>query len=284
MKTLITGSSGFIGKSLLQQKFEGEIHTLSRKPFKSSRVDIRQHYGDLHDLDLHKKMASLKFERVVHLAWQGLPVLAPDNNRLNFNLSKNFLDCLINSGVSEVNISGSCLEYGTLKELVDENTLGVNIGDFGRTKLELLDYLEAQLIPFRWFRIFYAYGPFQHKNSLLMQAYSNAKTGNSFIAREPTDSRDFVYVGDVARAISMLLHTKNAFGVFNVGTAKSTSVGALINNLNQKMGVPIQNFNSSPEGLKANCKKIEETCGWTPSIEIDEGVNRFIQWAASHEA
>ena len=95
MKTLITGPSGFIGKSLLNQKFDGEIHTLSREPFNSDRIDIHHHFGDLHDKDMLMKIAKLKFERVVHLAWQGLPVLTPDNNRLNFNLSKNFLECLI---------------------------------------------------------------------------------------------------------------------------------------------------------------------------------------------
>jgi len=282
MKTLITGPSGFIGKSLLQQKFEGEIHTLSRKPFNSSRVGIRQHYGDLHDIDLIKKLASLKFERVVHLAWQGLPDLAPDNNRLNFNLSKNFLDSLIDSGVKEINISGSCLEYGTLNELVNENTPGVNIGDFGQTKLELLDYVKSQLIPFRWFRIFYAYGPFQHKNSLLMQAYGNAKTGSSLIAREPTDSRDFIYVSDVARAISMLLQAKDAFGVFNIGSGKSVSSGTLINIVNQEMKVPLLADLQSSNSLKANYNKIEQACGWTPTIDISEGISEFLQWVVMH--
>lgn len=283
MKTLITGPSGFIGRSLLHQNLEGEIHTLSREPFVSGREDIRQHYGDLHDKDLLKKLAKLQFDRVVHLAWQGLPDLTPSNNRLNFNLSKNFLDCLVDSGVREVNISGSCLEYGTLNELVDESTPGVNIEDFGQTKLELLDYLESQLIPFRWFRIFYAYGPSQHKNSLLIQAYKNAKIGSSLIVREPRDSRDFIFVSDVTRAISMLLQTKNAFGVFNIGSGKSVSIGTMINAVNHEMNVPLLSDVQGSDSLKANCKKIELACGWAPTFNISEGISEFLRWVVMNE-
>ena len=282
MKTLITGATGFIGKSLLQQDFEGEIHTLSRGPFNSSRVGVNQHYGDLQDAHLIKKLAKLKFERVVHLAWQDLPALTPEINQSNFNISRNLINSLIDSGVQEVNISGSCLEYGTLDKLVDENTPGINIGNFGQTKLALLHYLESQSIPYRWFRIFYAYGPFQHINSLLMQAYSSAKMGSSLIAKEPKDSRDFIFVSDVARAISMLLQTKDTFGVFNVGSGNSTSIGSMINTLNQKMGIPLVPDVPSQDSLKANYKKIQEACGWAPTIEISQGVDKFMQWAATN--
>lgn len=283
MKTLITGPTGFIGKSLLQQEFVGEIHTLSRVPFNSNRKAVNQHYGDLHDTDFIKKLVRLRFERVVHLAWQGLPLLTPENNRINLKLSKNFIDILIDSGVQEINISGSCLEYGSLEELVSENTSGVNIGEFGQTKLELLDYLESQLVPYRWFRIFYAYGPFQHKNSLLTKAYDIAKMGSSLLASEPRVSRDFIFVDDVTRAIANLLQAKNAFGVFNIGSGKSTSIGAMINTLNKGMSVPLKRYKPSSDSLRANCKKIEEACGWTPSIEISEGVQEFIKWAADNE-
>jgi dTDP-6-deoxy-L-talose 4-dehydrogenase (NAD+) len=203
-------------------------------------------------------LAKLKFERVIHLAWQGLPSLEPENNRSNFNISRDFIKILIDSGVQEVNVSGSCLEYGDLENLVDENTAGRNISDFGQTKLELLDYLATQEVPYRWFRIFYAYGPFQHKNSLLMEAYRSAKLGSPFFPNEPGVCKDFIFVDDVARAISRLLQTKDAFGVFNVGSGNSTSIGALVNTLNQEMRIPIQHFNPNPDGLKANCKKIEE--------------------------
>jgi nucleoside-diphosphate-sugar epimerase len=282
MKTLITGSSGFIGKNLLQQNLEGEIHTLSRVPFDSGGVDIKQHHGDLHDSEILKKIAKLKFERVIHLAWQNLPALTPENNRLNFNLSKNLLNCLLDSGVREVNITGSCLEYGTLSELVEENTPGVNICDFGQTKLELLDYLKSQLVPFRWFRVFYAYGPFQHKNSLLMQAYLCAKGGSPLIPKGARDSRDFIFVSDVARAISMLMENKSAFGVFNVGSGESVNIGTILNFVNSIMNVPLQPEEQSSVSLKANYSKIEKACGWTPTTEISQGVSEFLKWAVRH--
>ena len=278
VRTLVTGASGFIGQSLLSQHLTGEIHLLSRSKLNTGNPNHIQHVGDLQDKGVVKKLADLKFDRVVHLAWQGLPELTDENNKLNLSLSKNFLKALIDSGVSEVNLVGSCLEYGDLDSKVDESSIGTNIGEFGEAKLNLLDFIYSEKIDFRWFRVFYAYGPNQHRQSLLSTAYESVLKGAPLTIRDPKLSRDFIYVDDVSRAIRMLLDSPLSYGVFNVGSGNSTGVGELVDILQTQMNLPSTNMKEHELSLRANCEKIELACGWKPKVGIEKGVSKFIQW------
>lgn len=278
MRTLITGASGFIGKSLLSQPLPGEIHVLSRRKISEGKPNQIEHIGDLQDTNLIKKLTELKFNQVIHLAWQGLPELTEANNKLNLSITKNFLRSMIDSGIEELNLVGSCLEYGDLTTEVNESDIGKNIGEFGETKLDLLEFVKTQEIAFRWFRVFYAYGPNQHKQSLLSAAYESVIKGAPFMIRDPKLARDFIYVDDVSRAIRMLVNTPSSYGVFNVGSGTSTSVTQLVNSLLTKMNLPTTILEEFDLSLRANCAKIEAACGWKPEVGVEQGVSQFIKW------
>lgn len=278
VRTLVTGASGFIGQSLLSQHLTGEVHVLSRSKLRAGNLNHIQHVGDLQDRAVIKRLSDLKFDRVIHLAWQGLPELTEENNKLNLLLSKNFVKAMIDSGVAEVNLVGSCLEYGDLDTEVDESSIGTNIGEFGEAKLDLLDFISAERIDFRWFRVFYAYGPNQHRQSLLSAAYESLLKGVPFNIRDPKLARDFIYVDDVSRAIRMLLNSPLSYGVFNVGSGNSTGVGELVGTLQTQMNLPSMNIKEYELSLRANYEKIASTCGWRPQVDIEQGVSEFIQW------
>jgi nucleoside-diphosphate-sugar epimerase len=185
---------------------------------------------------------------------------------------------MIDSGVSEVNLVGSCLEYGDLNDKVEESRIGRNIGEFGEAKLDLLDFVSCQDVKFRWFRVFYAYGPNQHRQSLLTLAYDSVLKRVPLNIRDPRLARDFIYVDDVARAMRMLLDAPHSFGLFNVGSGKSTGVGEMVDTLQAQMNLPSTIVTEYELSLRANCNKIELACGWTPHIGINQGVSEFIKW------
>ena len=278
MKTLITGSSGFIGSALLKQNLPGDLHVTSRVST-SLPTGITGHFGDLSDQEFLKYLAEQKFEQVIHLAWEGLPNLSEENNLRNLKISKKFLEILASSGVKDFQIAGSCLEYGDLTGQISEEVIGENLSDFAATKIKLLEFIADLGVNYKWHRIFYSYGPFQHDNSLLSSAFLSAKNGVSLKLSNPNISRDFVYVDDVARAMSQLIQTPGVSGVFNIGSGKSTLVIDLVNALNSKMGLEVQDqaVEVSP-ALTADIKKITETCGWTPNVSIEQGVKKFVDW------
>jgi nucleoside-diphosphate-sugar epimerase len=278
MKTLITGASGFIGRALLRQNLIGELHVTSRV-YTSLPAGITGHFGDLGDKEFVKYLAEQQFERVIHLAWQGLPNLSEGNNLRNLKTSKQFLEILASSGVEDFHIAGSCLEYGDKSGQLNEGVIGENISDFASAKIELLEFVAGLGVTYKWHRIFYAYGPFQHDNSLLSSAFLSAKNGVSLKLSNPNISRDFIYVDDVAKAISRLIETTGVSGIFNIGSGKSTTVKYLVDTLKSKMGFEVQNqaFEESP-ALTADINKITKTCGWTPEVSIEQGVKKFVDW------
>jgi len=278
MKTLITGPSGFIGRALLKQNLPGDLHVTSRVTA-SLPTGITGHFGDLSDQKFLKYLAEQKFDQVIHLAWEGLPNLSEENNLRNLKISIEFLEILASSGVKDFQIAGSCLEYGDLTGQISEEVIGENLSDFAATKIELLKFIAGLGVTYKWHRIFYAYGPFQHDNSLLSSAFLSAKNGVSLKLSNPNISRDFVYVEDVARAMSQLIQTPGVSGVFNIGSGKSTLVIDLVNALNSKMGLEVQDqaVEVSP-ALTADTKKITEACGWTPNVSIEQGIKKFVDW------
>ena len=278
MKTLITGASGFIGRALLKQNLMGDLHVASRfsTPLPTG---ITVHFGDLGDQEFVKHLAEQEFEQVVHLAWEGLPNISEENNLRNLKISKQFLEILASSGVKDFQIAGSCLEYGDKTGQVNEEVIGENLSDFAATKIKLLEFVAGLGVAYKWHRIFYSYGPFQHDNSLLSSAFLSAKNGVTFKLTNPYISRDFIYVDDVVNAMSRLFKTPGANGIFNIGSGKATPVKDLVDALNSKMRmeVQVQVFEQSP-ALTADIKKITETCGWTPEVSIEQGVKKFIDW------
>ena len=278
MKTLITGSSGFIGRALLKQNLTGDLHVTSRVST-SLPVGITGHFGDLSDQEFLKYLAEQEFEQVIHLAWEGLPNLSEENNLRNLEISKKILEILASSGVEDFQIAGSCLEYGDKTGQVNEEVIGENLSDFADTKIKLLEFVAGLGVAYKWHRIFYSYGPFQHDNSLLSSAFLSAKNGVSLKLSNPNISRDFVYVDDVAKAMSQLIETPGVSGIFNIGSGKGTLVKDLVDALNSKMGLEIQDqVVEENSALTADIKKITETCGWTPEVSIEQGVKKFVDW------
>lgn len=278
MKTLITGANGFIGQHLLEHGLAGEVHIASRQSPKHQVQGVIRHQVDLRNLSTLKELASLNFDRLIHLAWSGLPILTPENNRMNLEMSKNLISVFSDSRVNEINMLGSCLEYGDLEKTVSEDDVGTNISEFGLTKLKLLDYLSKNHSNYRWMRVFYAYGPNQHANSLLRQSYLHAKKGETFNLANPVLSRDFIYVGDVASGISALIEANSAYGIYNLGSGISTSVSQMISYVNEQMGLPVKKYEESRISLRASTVKIRDACGWLPTTNVSTGVSNTIKW------
>src|SRR3954462_3647264 len=104
-------------------------------------------------------------------------------------------------------------------------------------------------------------------------------------------TRDYVYVGDVARAV-WLAATKplpptgrlDARG-FNIGTGKGTSVIEIARILQEAAGsnVPVEFAPHRPGEQQESfveVTKAREILGWTPEVSLSEGLGKTFQWFA----
>lgn len=109
-----------------------------------------------------------------------------------------------------------------------------------------------------------------------------------FGAREPGDGgclRDYVYVGDVARANVAAL-TKGDGEAFNIGTAVQTKTQELITHLKALAGKPIAVSDGPPRpgdmlANSINADKAGKILGWAPAMPLAEGLKETFDFFKS---
>jgi len=103
-----------------------------------------------------------------------------------------------------------------------------------------------------------------------------------------TQTRDYVYVGDVARAF-LLAGESGRAGTYNVGTGIGTSVLELLDSLERSAGVSVER-KSEPlrKGeLRASAldsSRIRDELGWEPAVGLDEGLAQTFAWYRASDA
>jgi dTDP-L-rhamnose 4-epimerase len=99
------------------------------------------------------------------------------------------------------------------------------------------------------------------------------------------ESRDFVHVSDVARAVVLGASRDGADGgTLNVGSGHPTTVGRIALLLKERIGAEKQPVISGQYRLGdirhgyADTTAIHKQLGFAPSIALEEGLDRFIAW------
>lgn len=96
--------------------------------------------------------------------------------------------------------------------------------------------------------------------------------------------RDFVYVGDVAKANLFALENEKTDGqVFNVGSGRGTTIGQLVRTLTALYGksmepeIPGQFRWGDVRHLLLDSSKIQQL-GFKPSTVLSEGLSHYVEW------
>lgn len=257
MRIILTGGTGFIGYPVLKNliALNHEVLLLGRNFSFINNLKIKKIRLDLNNfIDKKKEILDFKPDAVLHLAWQGIPDYSKQMSELNFNNSLNFLNFIIeNSQCKKIVVPGSCWEYndGSILGQCSEDVKINPQKPFSIYKKKLFDELinktHKHNVIFNWARLFYVYGPYQKKTSLipmLIDSYLNNKEPN---IKSPTNKNDFIFIDDVVKILIFMLQSSLPSGVYNVGTGVATEVIELSN--------IIKNFFNSNNNLKKNIKK-----------------------------
>ncbi|WP_280770568.1 SDR family NAD(P)-dependent oxidoreductase [Salipaludibacillus daqingensis] len=311
-KVLVTGGAGFIGShvtDLLVEKGHEVVilDNLSSGDKKninpSSLVTFVE--GDVRD----EKTVSETFRQhatidaVVHLAAQSKvgPSLESPQNDLDINIhgTVNVLEGARKHNVSNVVYSSSAAVYGHVEVLpVSEQASAAPLSPYGVSKLAGEEYVKAygrlydlNVSVLRFANVF---GPRQ-------SAATEAGVITIFIEQliegtQPTiqgdgkQTRDFVYVKDVVRAVVDCLEKTDKIAspnpVYNVSTETMTSVEELLKQLCSAVG---ENFDPLyVEERKGDIKhsylsysKLSEEFDWAPETKLEEGLVNTVEYYRS---
>jgi nucleoside-diphosphate-sugar epimerase len=237
MRVILTGGTGFIGYPVLKKlmALDHEVLLLGRNFSLVNNLKVKKIKLDLNNfIEERNKILEFKPEAVLHLAWQGIPDYSEEMSKLNFNNSFNFINFLIeNTECKKIIIPGSCWEYN------DGNIIGQCSEDIKinprkpfsiyKKKLfdQLIDKTEKYKIIFNWPRLFYVYGPYQKKTSLIPMLLDSFLNNIEPNIKSPNNKNDFIFIDDVVKILMFMLQSSLPSGVYNVGTGITTEIAKL---------------------------------------------------------
>lgn len=250
MKTiLVTGATGFIGNYVVEALLKMG-HPVIATSSHEEKARTYMWYSRVRYIpfDLSTFNPSLDYyaffgspEKMVHLAWEGLPNYKSDFHfTVNLPRHYGFLKNMIDGGLCDLTVTGTCLEYGMQEGELSEDRASFPSNPYALAKDSLRQYLMdlRSIIPFslKWVRLFYMYGKGQSPNSLLSQLDKALDEGKSVFNMSGGEQvRDYLPIDKVAsNIVKIALQTKVA-GIINCCSGQPVTVKQLVeNHLNNK--------------------------------------------------
>lgn len=245
---LITGGAGFIGSHLTELliQFPSEYNLIVFDNLSSGKLanipaGVEFIEGDIRSKALENVFKSKDIHTVVHLAAQTMvsySISHPDiDAEINISGGINVIQLMLKYGVSDIIFSSSAAVYGDGLPLpIKESYSAKPTSFYGLSKLTFENYLnlysQISNLNFTVLRFANVYGPRQGDSGEggVISVYTK-----KIIEKQPLkifgdglQTRDFIYVADIARAIKHCIDHPKKSCIYNVSTNKQTSLLDLI--------------------------------------------------------
>jgi UDP-glucuronate 4-epimerase len=314
MKILLTGCAGFIGYhlalKLIDQKHKvigidslNAYYELSLKKYRLKNLKINKKFifirDSLKDTNKIKKIIrKYKIDKVVHLAAQpGVryslinPKSYVDNNLLSFF---NIMEASRLCDVKHFIYASSSSVYGLNKSVKfneqekTEEPAQLYAATKKSNEVMAEAYSNLFKLKFTGLRFFSVYGPAGRPDMAIYlftkKIFENQKIK---VFNYGNHARDFTYIDDVVNAvykiISKNLKKKKLHQIYNIASGKSEKLSKLIHIIEKRLGkkakkkfLPIQKGDIIK--TSADITKIKKDYKYQPSISIDVGLTKFINW------
>jgi CDP-glucose 4,6-dehydratase len=313
---LVTGGRGFVGAWICRQLLErgDSVVSFDRGAREGRRSalellgvarEVAEVEGDLLDAELVRAaLAEHDVDRVFHLAAQTLVGPAAESPEATFETNVRgtwiVLEACRETGVERAVVASSDKAYGAHEELPYREDFALRPTapyEASKAAADILarSYWPSYGLPVAVTRFANIYGGGDTNFSrLIPEAVSAALDGRAPVLRsDGSPQRDFLYVEDAASAyiaIADALTRDDVRGeAFNAGGGSPHAVGdvvGLIARLADTDTEPRILGAGNPAGeidrQYVDPTKIREVVGWEPSVGLEEGLRRTIDWYREH--
>ena len=301
---LVTGGAGFIGSHLVEELVTcgcrvSVLDDLSTGKMENldpcdGRIEFFQ--GDIRDKAMVEQ-ALEGCEAVFHLAAMvSVPQTVADpllSTAINIMGTATVLEAARQAQSRAVIFASSCAVYGDApQQPKTEQAPTQSLSPYAQQKLTAEQYMTLfsqiygmSAVSLRFFNV---YGPRQDPSSPYSGVISIFM--NRALAREAPEiygdgrqSRDFIFVKDIVRALMLAADPAAAGRVINVGSGDSVTINELWEKITALAGIQVSPHHADPrEGdIKHSQSSIalaRELLNFEPAVSLDQGLEQTFEW------
>jgi UDP-glucose 4-epimerase len=313
-RALITGGGGAVGSNIADQLVRaGAEEIVILDNFVRGRRDnlawalengsVRLVEGDIRDRELVAKLTR-GIDVVFHQAALRITQCAAEP-RLALEVmvdgTYNVIEAALNEKVRRIVAASSASVYGLAEQFPTEESHHPYANDtlYGAAKTFneglLRSFNAMQDLDYVALRYFNVYGPRMDIHGVytevLVRWMERIEAGSPpLILGDGSQTMDFIYIGDVARANVLAASAEASDEVFNVASGTETSLLELARLLIQVMGAdvevehgPERSVNKVPRRL-ADTTNARERLGFEAETDLEEGLRLLVEWWRAERA
>ncbi len=295
-KALVTGSTGFIGSRLVKELRDNNIEVIALvRNIEKAKILLEDSVEaiEYHSYEYDSLMADdHNIDVFYHLAWEGV---APEkkNDRVlqvrNIDFAMEMLEFARSIGAKRFIATGTVAEYAFCENVMDVNAKQTPNDLYGAAKTAAHYMLETWArnidMPFNWVVIPSTYGEGRRDNNILTYTIKSLLKGEKPSYGYLTQMWDFLYVGEVARALRMIGDNGLSEKTYAIGSGDYRPLREYVeiirDMINPELDLGIGELPEQSSKVFSSCvsiKDIKEDTGFEPKVSFEEGIIKTIPY------
>lgn len=299
---IVTGGTGFIGSWLIQELLDSDIKVTAivrdKKRLLPSFLQspnitiIEKSIAEIERIDFRE----IGYDCFFHLAWGGV---SPERKNAlglqldNIAMSIQALDVAKMVDCKKFIASGTVAEYVFCDSVMDVNAKQTPNDMYGAAKVSAHYFLEVRARqlhqPFIWMIIPSTFGERRHDNNIITYTIRGLLNGEKPRYGNLLQMWDFLYVGEVVRAIRLIGEKGRTGVIYGIGSGEYKPLRAYIERvrdlIDPKLELGIGEIPEMSSKTFSSCVNIDDLIrdtGFRPMVSFDDGIKKTIDYLREH--
>lgn len=298
-RVIVTGATGMIGASLIEQLIKDDIEVTAIVRPNSAKLanlvispKVTVVECDVNSLLSLSDKLDGKYDIFYHFAWDGTYGNSRDDMFLQERNIRNTLEAVTLAHNLKCDVfvgAGSQAEFGfvdgVISDALPKNPItGYGIAKYTAGKLSAL-LCKQYGIRQSWGRIVSTYGPRDNSYTMVMSGIINMLEGKRMKFTKAEQVWDYLYGEDCARAFYLIGRYGKDGKAYTIGSGKTRLLREYIEiirdvvNPNLDIGIgELPYYPNQVMRLEADISELSKDTGFKPQIEFEEGIRRTMKW------
>lgn len=298
-KVVVTGATGMIGASMIEQMVADDIRvTAIIRPNSKKRSNLIDHKNvsviecDIDNLLSLKDVLEKDYDTFYHFAWDGTYGDSRDDAMLQERNVRNTLEAVELAHVIGCTVfvgAGSQAEFGFVEGQLSDAIPKNPVTGYGIAKLTAcrLSEVMCRKLGMRqsWGRIVSTYGPRDNSYTMVMSSVIGMVNGERMSFTKGEQVWDYVYGGDCSRAFYLIGKFGQHGKAYTIGSGRSRLlreyITAIRDVINPALEIGIgerEYFPNQVMKLTADIRELTADTGFVPVVSFEEGIRRTAEW------